>query len=301
MRSPILIVALVTVAVFATSIAAQTPDPDEGLTVRGSSVGYIDTAAIGNQIFFRSDFGYRFSFPNRAELFYAQGQPAGPGLPRPERSVDFQELLIHVEYAFNPRVSGFVEQGARFLNPEVNTNAAGANDLALGIKHALISDSARLLTFQLRVFTPTGDASKGLGTRHVSLEPALLGYRQLNPRLGLAGEFRCWTPIGGTDFQSVVLRYGLGLRYNLWHNEKIRIAPTLETIGWTVLSGNQSQLNLDGSTVTQSAAGASIVNMKIGARVDIGSRLGAYMGYGRAITGEQWYAHVLRMEARWLY
>lgn len=289
------------IALLAAFASAQSPEADEGLTVRGSSVGYIDTAAIGNQLFLRSDFGDHFRFPNRAEFFYAQGQPGGRGVPKPERSVDFQDLLVHFEYAFAPRVSGFVEPGARFLNPEVNDNAAGSNDLAIGVKYALVADPQNLLTFQLRTFAPTGSSTKGLGTGHVALEPALLGYRQLDCRLGLAGELRCWIPIGGGDFQGVVLRYGLGLRYDLWSYGRVRIAPTLEAIGWTVLSGDQSQLAPDGSVLQQSAAGVSVVNLKAGARVDIGERFGAYMGYGRAITGEQWYANVLRVEVRWIY
>src|SRR5437660_398557 len=58
---------------------SQPPPPpprdtgDAAPSVRGSSVGYIDTAAPGDQVRLRSDFGYNFPFANRAEFFYAQG------------------------------------------------------------------------------------------------------------------------------------------------------------------------------------------------------------------------------------
>lgn len=76
---------------------------DEGLTLRGTSVGYIDTTTTGNQLLVRSDFGYRFAFPNRAEFFYAKSRPNGPELPRAERSIDFQNLTVHAESRLSTR------------------------------------------------------------------------------------------------------------------------------------------------------------------------------------------------------
>ncbi|QEL16501.1 hypothetical protein [Limnoglobus roseus] len=282
-----------------------TPPPpaaeDEGLTVRGSSVGYIDTAAVGNQLFFRSDFGYGFPFPNRAEFFYPRNQPTGRGLPLAERSIDFQDLMVHVEGALGQRVSAFVEAGSRFLNPEVNANAAGWSDTVIGLKYALLATPDKLATFQLRTYVPTGSANRGLGTGHVSLEPGLLGFANLTNRLGLAGEFRCWVPIDGSAFAGTVLRYGLGTRSTLWESGNRRVSPTLEVIGWTVLAGQESQLGVDDTVLQQAAAGVTVVNLKVGARIDLSDRFGLYAGYGRAITGQQWYKDVLRLEARWLY
>jgi hypothetical protein len=282
-------------------LAPPSEPDDEGLTVRGSSVGYIDTAAVGNQVRFRSDFGYRFPFPNRAEFFYAKSRPSGPGLPQPERSIDYQDLMVYGETTLFPRVSTFVETGARFLNPDVNANTSGWSDSAVGLKYAFYSGDDTLGTFQFRTYVPTGDAGRGLGTRHVSLEPGLLGFSRLTDRLGLAGELRYWIPIGGTDFAGSVLRYGIGTRYDLWDWGAVRFTPTVEFVGWTVLAGRQSRLAPDGTAVPQSAAGVTVVNVKVGARIDVSDRLGFYAGYGRALTGEQWYADIFRIEMRWLY
>ena len=79
----------------ATPAPPPPPSSDEGLTVRDASVGYIDSAAPANQIRLRADFGYDFRAPNRAELFYPQGRPFGPGLPRAERAVDFQDHTLY--------------------------------------------------------------------------------------------------------------------------------------------------------------------------------------------------------------
>jgi hypothetical protein len=53
--------------------------------------------------------------------------------------------------------------------------------------------------------------------------------------------------------------------------------------------------------VVLDAAGTSIVNVKVGYRLDVGERFGFYAGYGRAVTGEHWYTDTFRLEGRWLY
>ena len=277
------------------------PPPGGGLTVRDASVGYIDSAVPANQIRLRADFGYDFRAPNRAELFYPQGRPFGPGLPRAERAIDFQDHTLYLEKTVGPAWSIFAEGGLRALNPEVNSNATGLADANVGFKYAFLADDCQVWTFQLRAYLPTGAASRGLGTHHVSLEPAVLGFVRLTEDLGLATELRYWQPVGGTDFAAGVFRYGLGLRYDLWCGEYWRLAPTAEAIGWTVLGGHESRLQSDGTIGESNSGGTTVVNLKLGARLDLGERAGLYAGYGRALTGERWYRDVFRLEFRWLY
>jgi hypothetical protein len=276
-------------------------DPVERLSLRGSSLGYIDPAAPADYVSFRGDMGYHFLFPNRAEMFYAQARPHGPGLPLPESSIDFQDLTLHVEKTFGQRMSAFIEGGARLLNPEINADTAGLSDSAVGLKYAFLSGADRLATFQFRTYIPTGNPNLGLGTSHVSLEPAVLGFARLGDRLGLGGELRYWIPVSGTDFAGSVMRYGLGLRWDAWDGGGVRVAPTAEFVGWTVLGGKQSTVLPGGDVLLQDAAGQTIVNAKIGSRIDIGDRLGLYLGYGRALTGSTWYRDAIRLEARWMY
>lgn len=280
---------------------APPPPPRRRYSTLDSSVGYIDNPIPTDQLILRYDAGYNFRTPNRAEFFYAQPRPGGPGLPRGERSIDFQDVVAVLEATGDRRWSVFAEVPVRFLNPDVNANTAGLGDVRAGFKYAFWEGEAGVATFQLRVFAPSGDASRGLGTRHVSLEPALLGFRPLGERLALLGEFRVWTPVGGTDFAAPVLRYGAGLRYDLLRTDTLRLAPIAEFVGWTVLGGKESRLTPSGVGAMNGSAGASIVNVKVGYRLDVGGRFGLFAGYGRALTGERWYADTFRLEGRWLY
>ncbi|HEX3147122.1 MAG TPA: hypothetical protein VHR66_03515 [Gemmataceae bacterium] len=277
------------------------PPPEGGFTVRDGSVGYIDPASPADQLRLRADFGYDFRAPNRAEVFYAKGKPFGPGVPRSETSVDFQDQTLYLEKTLGPNWSIFVEGGVRSLNPDINANTAGLGDSNLGFKYAFRSEECQVWTFQLRAYLPTGAASRGLGTHNVSLEPALLGFTRLTEQLGLAAEARYWQPIDGTDFAGGVLRYGLGLRYDVWQSEGFRFAPTVEAVGWTVLDGRESRRLPDGSTAIFDSGGTTILNLKLGARIDLGEHAGLYAGYGLAVTGERWYRDVWRVEFRWLF
>ena len=290
-------------AVAQTPVVSPTPPPlpDEPLTIRDASVGYIDSASIADQMRIRSDRGSGFKFPNRSEFFYARSRPFGPGLPLPEKSVDFQDHTLYLEKMIAPEWSVFAEGGLRYLNPQVNANTAGIGDMNLGFKYVFLNDADQIWTFQLRTYVPTGDADRGLGNLHTSLEPAILGFTRLSEDLGLASEFRYWQPLGGTEFAGGILRYGLGLRYNLLQGEQWRLSPTAEAIGWTVLGGKESRQLDDGTVIQNNAAGETIVNLKLGARLDLNERAGFYAGYGRAVTGNQWYRDVVRIEFRWLY
>jgi hypothetical protein len=44
-----------------------------------------------------------------------------------------------------------------------------------------------------------------------------------------------------------------------------------------------------------------VVNVKLGARLDLGRQASIYAGYGQAVTGDRWYQDVFRVEFQWLY
>ena len=240
------------------------PPPEGGFTVRDGSVGYIDPASPADQVRLRAILATTSVLPNRAEFFYAKGQPFGPGVPRPEQAIDFQDQTLYLEKTFAPNWSIFAEGGVVSLNPDINNNTTGLGDSNLGFKYAFLSDECEVWTFQLLAYLPTGAASRGLGTHHVSLEPAVLGFVRLTDNLGLASEVRYWQPIDGTDFAGGILRYGLGLRYDLWEGGGWRLAPTAEAIGWTVLGGHESRLLPDGSSAVLDSTGTTVVNVKLG-------------------------------------
>jgi hypothetical protein len=277
------------------------PQDDGGPAVKDSSVGYIDSAVPFSHFRLRFEAGYRERRPTRAEFFYAKGAPLGPGLPRPEPSIDYQDLSGYLEIAPTPCFSVFVETPVRFLNPEVNDNTAGYADMLAGFKYAFVSTPDFLATFQFKTYIPTGDADRGLGTHHVSLEPGLLLSKGLLDCLTLEGELRYWIPIGGTDFAGDVLRYGLGVWLGERNPDGFWATPVVEFVGWTCLSGKELVVHSPTSTTVDGAAGDTIVNVKLGVRFGYGERADVYAGYGRALTGPTWYKDIVRVEFRLLF
>jgi hypothetical protein len=267
-------------------------------TVSDSRDGYIDDAIPGDQFRLRYDASYDFTRPTRAEFFYPQGGPNGRGLPLPESRVDFQDVTAYLELAAAERLSGFVEVPWRFLNPEVNPDHNGLSDVSAGFKYAVIDDSDLVATFQFRTYAPTGDARRGLGTDHVSLEPALLVWKPLAGGFGLESELRYWAPVGGTDFAGDIIRYGVGLHYDLPLQGRVRLSPVATVVGWTVLGGKESVVHPSGLSTVEDATGQTIVNVKLGARAQLGRCGDVYMGYGRPLTGDRWYANTFRLEWR---
>jgi hypothetical protein len=272
-----------------------------GPRVSDSSVGYVDCAIPGDVFRFRYDSAYDNRRPTRAEFFYPQGAPSGPGLPEPEPRVDYQELSAYLEMMATERLSGFVNVPVRFLNPEVNRDHTGFSDLDAGFKFAFIETDDRVATFQFRTYAPTGDSHRGLGTNHVSLEPALLCYDRLTERLGLESELRLWVPVGGTDFAGDILRYGIGVHYEVCRTEHCTFTPVAEFVGWTILDGKESVVPSSGKAFVHEAGGETIVNAKLGLRVKFGDRADLYTGYGRPLTGDRWYENTLRVEFRLFY
>jgi hypothetical protein len=267
------------------------------LTTFDSAVGYIDNAIPNNLVRLRVDAAYDNNRATRAEFFYARGAPLGPGLPEPEPLVDYQEIFAYVEAKVRPNASVFIEAPVRLLNPEENANHAGYGDMTTGFKWAFLADCARVASFQFRVFVPTGDADKGLGTDHVSLEPGLLLLNRLSDRLRVESELRLWIPVGGTDFAGEVLRYGIGFSYGERPRNAWWVTPVVEFVGWTVLSGKEL-VTFNPPLIVEEADGDTIVNAKFGLRIGYGDRCDFYMGYGRALTGDVWYKDIWRTELR---
>jgi hypothetical protein len=271
---------------------------ERGASSKNSTVGYIDSAIPASLFRLRFDAAYDFTRPTRAEFFYARPQPLGPGLPKPEPRIDYQDLAGYLELAATDRLSGFVEVPWRFLNPEVNADTNGLADMNAGFKYAFVDRNDLVATFQFRTYIPTGDASRGLGTHHVSLEPAVLFYKPWTDRLGFEGEFRYWVPIDGTDFAGDLLRYGIGVHYDVWKTCSLTVSPVVEFVGWTVLSGKESAVTPSGAVLIEGAAGDTIVNAKMGVRMRMDGLGDFYIGYGRPLTGDRWYEDILRVEFR---
>jgi hypothetical protein len=294
---------------WALALAAGTA---HGQTGSESSVGYIDSAIPANQLRLRFDASYGNPIANRGQFIYARSVQQ-PG-EQVETNVDIQELSAYAEFLLSERFSVFFEAQVRFINPEVDPNAKGLGDVDLGFKWAFVHDDCQTLSFQLRGYAPTGNGDFHLGTSHPTLEPALLGYRRLTDRLAAEGELRVWVPLtqteripyavsgGSANFNSTVVRYGVGLEYRAYENERLALVPVTELVGWTFLNGKKTIQEPLPSGSDVSAAGDTIVNLKLGARLKMPALGGdLYVGYGRPLTGETFYKDILRAEWRFTY
>jgi hypothetical protein len=207
----------------------------------------------------------------------------------------------------NPGSNFFPEPGPENTGPP-QTNFNNFSDLQFGFKAAILASPNQFLTFQTRVYSPTGNASQGLGTGHWSVEPSLLYYLQPTKRLVLQAQLTDWTPIDGGEAGNI-FEYGAGLGYAVYQRGNFAIMPITEFLGWTVLNGFESIFGSISATAqpglelpvthgVEEAGGNTIVNGKIGVRVFWGEGQSLYAGYGRALTGTHWYTDDFRLEYR---
>ena len=290
-----------------------------------SMVGYIDNAVVHSEVRVRFDAAMDNQTPDRAEFFYAKcgcygflpstnaaydpNTPGpGPGIPR---AVNFQQLYFYGEYSPHPHFSFFTQLPFRWLqaqsfpgSSQAFPSAGGFGDVQLGLKFAPIVSSHRYLTLQLRALLPSGDASLGLGTNHFSIEPSLLYYQRLSERLAVEAEVGDTHPLsssagvptaGPHGFAGDVFFYGAGPSYKFIKDERFSLAGVLEVVGWNVRSGYVT------GPANPSTAGVNIVNMKVGPRLLFGSHHSLYIGYGIALTSQNWYRDIFRTEYRYSF
>jgi hypothetical protein len=306
----------------APSAAAQPAQPAASGRRRPSMVGYVDDSTISTKIRVRFDAGYGMESPDRAEFFYgkcgcyrtlptsnAAYDPNAPGPgPGVVTNLNFGELRVLGEYAPSSKFSFFGELPFRFLRPDTfapGTGSFGSQngiaDLKLGAKAALISTPQRQLTAMLQFGTRTGDASKGLGTNHGTVEPSLLYEESPNDRFSIEAEFGDVIPTSGSagiptssadQFSSSVIYYGVGPSYEVYRTPSFTVAPVVELVGWHVVGGFQT------SATDAAVGGWDIVNLKFGARVGLRDGSSIYVGYGHALTKDNWYDNIVRFEYR---
>lgn len=272
-----------------------------GPKIRDSNVGYIDPAIPGTFVRFQVDSAFNNVSPTRSEFFWSPGPPDGRGPSIPERSVDYVDQTTHFEYCLLPTTSVFAAVPIRFLNPELNSNTTGLADINLGIKQAIVLQEDFVATLQLRTYVPSGDSDRGIGTGHVSLEPAILLYKPLSAGWTAEAELRDWVPVGGGDFTGNVIRYGLGVHYDDLQVGSFKFVPIAEFVGWTSLGGKVVMPTDAGPFNVRSATGDTIVNVKTGVRWKFSESADLFAGYGKPLTDQSWYDEVVRIELRLLF
>ncbi|MGP8251042.1 MAG: hypothetical protein ACLQHF_03345 [Terracidiphilus sp.] len=289
------------------------PKPMNTEPIDPSMVGYIDDAAVGNEMRIRFDAGFNAPRPDRAEYFYAGSTSPAPSASAVQRTLNFQQLYLSGEYAPFKRLSAFVMAPFRWIEPFFISapgqspdlfSGGGIGDVQAGVKYAALKREQTHVTLQMKADFPSGNGAKGFGANHYSVEPMVLVYQKLNDRTALEGEAGDTHPIGGTYYTNPpappekwsadVAMYGLGPSYELIERDKYSFAPVLELVAWHVFGGLQTGAN----NVVQSAAGINVFNAKLGGRVSFSNGSSIYAGYGRGITSDIWYRNLFRVEYR---
>mgnify|MGYP000055234452 CR=1 FL=1 len=310
--------------------------------VSDSNTGYIDNAYIRTRFQIRFDSGSNANTPDRAEFFYGacgcarvvplppqntprpDGEVLNPEAPGPvgpvipgailsspliETSLDYQDIRLDYEHAFNERFSVFVEAPIRFIDGDVIGSTEGLADVRAGFKWGLVNSASHQLTFQLKAYLPTGDAEEGLGSDHTSIEPGLLYFRRIDEHWTTSAELRYLYSTGGTngrstgfdeDYDGDIVRYGLGVGYDFMMSDTTRVTPVLELVSWIVLGGLALESS-DGTPMTaqyRQTDGDTITNLKFGLRVNFERDRSIYIGYGKSLTDEWWYDDIIRAEFR---
>lgn len=299
--------------------ARQAVQPAPLTRPRGSMVGYIADATVESKLRVRFDSAFENTVPDRAEFFYAKcgcysqldpGDPLfdaeAPGpLPGAAVDLDFQQLDIWGEYAFGNLASVFVQLPVRWVQPKAFLGGgtgfpdqSGLGDIRAGAKLGYAPAVNHQLTVQGQLYFPSGDAAKGLGTDHVSVEPAVLHNWQATDRVIVESQLAVWLPVGGAHapgdpdehFSGRVLTWGVGSGMNVFTRGTFTVGPVVELVGWRVLSGFQ--------TLATDASGTNIVNLKFGGRLAVDERNSVYVGFGHALTDATWYSDIWRFEYR---
>jgi hypothetical protein len=280
---------------------------------------FTDGARPRTQMRLRADTVFDLSFPDKAEYFWGQegikgpgspgaggppapaipGAPAAPGTPIGERRVNYRDYTLYTEGARGP-LGVFVELNYRNVGPDTFDGGAGFGDMNLGTKTLLLDCELLQFAFQFKTFLPTGNFNKGLGTSHVSLEPAFLLALKLTPQTYLQAETALWFPVGGeTGIEGPVFHYHLSLNQLLWCcGRDIQLIGTVEAIGYEI--GGGAFTKIDG-TLGSAKDIDDIFSIGPGLRLSICNKIDFGVGSAFSLTSDKMGADFIRAEFRWLF
>lgn len=248
---------------------------------------------------FRTDAVYNLTKPDRSEYFWAM---PGRG-PVVEESVDYQDVRFLMETG-TPSFSLGTEVPIRMLNPEINGNTAGVGDIQLVQKAVLLSGSRWQMTQLTRTTFNNGNARKGLGTGHVSIEPGMLFRYQYSELTYLHSELKLTFPIAGDPaYSGQALKWGVGVSTVYYETDTMALIPTLEFTNIWLLDGQYTPFP---AGVPTDVDGDGIFNLAPGLRIacDTGGDLGVVeLGFSSvmAIGSNGWYDALLRMDIRFVF
>lgn len=201
------------------------------------SAFFTEAARPQTQTRLRWDSAFNVSRPDRAEYFWARSDGNGKG-PKPapgqftEQRLKYNDLMMYTEAATG-LVGAFFETPYRSLDPDNVPHAAGFADMNVGVKTLIFDCELIQVAMQMKTYIPVGNALKGLGTGHVSLEPSLIVGIRIHEDTYLQMQVAEWIPLGGDiNYAGAALHYHTSLNHVL-----CRILPDVPLIGTVEFSG----------------------------------------------------------------
>jgi hypothetical protein len=257
------------------------------------------TQTFGNFLL-RADAAYNLTKPDRAEYFWAR---PGRGPARPESGVDYQDFHFRMENGNNV-FSLATDIPIRLLNPDVNGNNGGIGDIQLVQKTVLMNGSRWQMTQILRTVFNSGNARKGLGTGHISMEPGLLCRYKWSDLTYFHGQAELRFPIAGDPIYSgPALTWGVGVSHVWYETDTVAFIPTLEFINIWILD---RQVTPFPGGLPVDVKGDGIFNLAPGLRTawDTGGDLGVVeLGFSSifSVGSNGWYDALLRFDMRFVF
>ncbi len=284
---------------------------------------FIDAPRPVSQMRLRLDSAFRWDRPDRHEYFWAKlNTPSGsvlggnqnafvsPTEPQsgpgkgptgPVRRVDHFDFSLYTEGAAG-NIGVFVITPWRFTDVEPGTDECGFGDLTIGTKTLLLDCELLQLSLQFTTYTPTGLASKGLGTGHVSLEPALLWALKLHQKWYSQGEVAFWIPIAGDPLYTpcFIFHYHVSLNTTLLEcvGGEVKLIGTAELHGYSIPGGDWDGAHTDPNTGLAIEDSETLVHAGPGLRLVVCNRFDLGLGANFALTSQHWAEQVYRIEVR---
>ena len=279
------------------------PDPcyDPRWVAAANSAFFADQVRPQTQMRLRWDAMRNGLFRDRAEFIHARADGRGKGpRTRPVTFFDNDEFSYYMEGA-TQRFGLFVEMPYRSIDPEFTPVESGFADMSVGTKSLLLDCELMQVTFQFTTFIPIGQASKGLGTGHVSLEPSILSALKLGPDTYFQCQVAYRIPIGGDpDYAGDVFHYHFSLNHVLWRPlTGVQIIGTAELSGWSILDGQYTQPVGTGGVPVD--ARGNLLGTGPGVRLVICDKIDFGVGALFAVTQDKLAEQFYRAEFRWRF
>jgi hypothetical protein len=252
------------------------------------------------QMNLRYEHVWDYPFPDKAEYLWARSGGGGKGPRTATGATSYRDLVLYNEVGID-RFSASVAIPYLQMSPANGPGASGFGDITIGTKSMLLDCELIQLTFAFNTIVPSGNFTRGLGTGHVSLEPAGLMALKLHPRTYLQSELAYRIPIGGDQaFQGPVLHYHCSLNHLLWSCGKdIQLIGVAELNGYELLGGAYTD-PATGAALSAKTIG-SIINIGPGVRLVICDKIDFGVGSAFNITNDSMGDEMLRVQFRWRF